>query len=147
MDERYRRTYKTLYSLIVEPPPEPVVVEEWFGPMEQPPGPLYGQIVAGAIDDAERRRRDGARLREDAKALLALNFVNLVLLPLAAGGEDIGLVQQYVRDDTAMLVAESEVDRTTRVPEVTGHAVIDALSQNWRGLRISRFRLWERSNE
>jgi hypothetical protein len=146
MDERFRAIYEAIYAQTVQPP-EPQVRIEGFERFGQPPGPVFGPSMQEAIADAERLRVDGARLREDAKALLAMNFTNLVFLPLAVGGEDIAVVENDVRRDTAMLVAESEVDRSRRVPEITGHAVIDALSHNWAALRISRFRLWERSGE
>jgi hypothetical protein len=82
-------------------------------------------------------------LREDAKALLAVNFRDLVLLPLFAGGlVNTGGLQQDVAKDMTMLVSDANVDGSKGAPEISGHGIIDSLSKNWGSLRISRLNLW-----
>ncbi len=145
MDEQYREIYESIFRLVVQPEadsPEARLLVDRFGEA----APVFGRAVESALDEAERERGDGARLREDAKALLAVNFRDLVFVPLSAAGHNTAQVEEDVRRDTAMLVLEAAADREQRVPEITGHAVIDALSRNWGGLRISRYNLWERSS-
>jgi hypothetical protein len=109
------------------------------------PGPFIDQALA----TSERRRRDAARLREDAKALLAVNFRDLVFGPLLAGGRVLPEeVSEVVERDIETLVVEAQPELTGRVgPEISGHAIIDSLSRNWRNLGLSRFNLWEHTDE
>ena len=76
MDEQYREIYESIFRLVVQPEadsPEARLLVDRFGEA----APVFGRAVESALDEAERERGDGARLREDAKALLAVNFRDL----------------------------------------------------------------------
>jgi hypothetical protein len=146
MDERYRQIYDVIYSdWVREPEPETLnLYFEQFG--HRPPDMPVGSLIDDAVTLSARQRKDGAQLREDAKALLAVNFLNLVFVPLVAGGVSGEEVGEDVRRDMSMLVSDADAGQSTvTAPEITGHAVIDSVSRNWGNLRISRFNLWERS--
>jgi hypothetical protein len=147
MDERYRQIYGVIYSTRVREAGRFIQGEyfERFGQGRPELG--LGPIIDNAITLSERQRGDGARLREDAKALLAVNFHDLVFVPLVVGGVPSEEVDDDVQRDMKMLVTEAEADRSTLAdPEISGHAIIDSLSRNWGNLRISRYNLWERSS-
>ena len=144
MDERYRAIYDAIYGARItgEFPPELFTAVEANRPLLDTAG-----RVGAAIDEAERQLPEGGSFRPDARALLALNFIDLVTVPLLAGGA----VPDYeifddVRADIAMLASRARTDGE-RPGEISGHAIVDSLSQNWSELRISRFRLWEREYE
>lgn len=101
--------------------------------------------VRSAISRSERLRdaRDGARLREDAKALLAVNFQELVLVPLlAAERVPSNEIREAVSHDIQLLVSRAEAS-SAPAPEISGHRIIDSLSRNWGRLSLSSFNLWE----
>lgn len=144
MDERYRELYAAIY--VGRTTPELGSVERlspfWLRP------PLWDPFVAEAtrdvIESAEREAAGNRRLREDARALLAVNMQDLIVLPLQLGGRvSVEEVIADVREDAKLLVAESR-SASPEEPEISGHEIVDSLSRNWGRLRVSRFRLWER---
>jgi hypothetical protein len=142
MDERYRPIYEAIYTRRIA---APLGDEDQAGYVWQfrlaPPDARFGRTIDTAISRAEERL--GASLREDAKALLAVNFSDLVVLPLVAGGSDLQELQRDVRTDIAMLVSEATAEQDRGRSEITGHSIIDSLNRNWGNLRVSRFNLWE----
>jgi hypothetical protein len=137
MDERFRPIYGEIYSARTAPDEvraENLTLREGDA-----------TLIRDAIESAEREEPRGRRLREDAKAFLAVNFQDLVIEPLRRAGVAASRVElsSDVRHDVALLVAEAESDSAG--PEISGHGVVDSLSRNWSDLRISRYRLWERA--
>jgi hypothetical protein len=150
MDELYRQAYEGIYAARVQEPARLRAYFEQFGP-RTPDYRQLGAVIEESLTRAERARQrlDGALVRDDAKALLAVNFQDLVFVPLLAGGRvPNGVLRDDVQQDIEMLVSEAEASRNrtpSRRPgaEVTGHGIIDSLSRNWENMRISRFNLWE----
>jgi hypothetical protein len=146
MDNRYRSIYGAIYLSRTLPPEDAgrlgaAGLWQWDYPRRVTPDTDAMDRLGQAIDGADR---PGRRLREDAKALLAVNFSDLVITPLTVGSQiSTGELSEDVDADIAMLAAEAKVEPETG--EVSGHAVIDALSNNWSNLRVGRFRLWEQS--
>lgn len=141
MDDRYREIYASIYSARTEQyggfePRLPLYVG-----VAGPQGSIWREVVRESINAAERAI--SIPLREDGKALLAVNFEELVILPLALGGR-IGDPELFsdVREDIGMLVRDAAV-RAGDSGEVSAHKVIDALSDNWPNLRTNRFSLWD----
>jgi hypothetical protein len=162
MDERYRQLYEAIYDSAVRGEGPFVRFRRYFifppegGPERLgEPERFGGPLIERAVQNSEEERGDGARLRQDAKALLAVNFEELVLLPLLVGGlvrED--EIADVVQRDIATLVSRAEPERVSRTGleisgrlEISGHAVIDSLSRNWGDLGLSRINLWEHSDE
>lgn len=145
MDPRYRDIYATIYvSRTAGPPFGRFLGYGPEGPRWRRAGPPVGDAVRDAIEQAAERH---GRIREDAKALLAVNFQDLVLLPLdQAGRVPLREVLRDVNEDISMLVGNAAEIGEPDEQGISGHAVIDALSRTWDRLRISRFRLWERSS-
>jgi ribosomal protein L14 len=151
MDERYRQIYEGIYAAWVGESARfgetaRFTRAEYFNRVSQfgaDLGPTVEQAIARS--EQQRRRRDGAGLREDAKALLAVNFRDLVVVPLVAGGRvSTDQIRADVGEDVAMLVKEAEPDRSDpNALEITGHAIIESLSRNWGKLKIGRYNLWE----
>jgi hypothetical protein len=141
MDERYREIYGAIYASRTTPEAEPF--DRPYPPYW--PGPPPWEEIGDAVETAEREGAGQRRLREDGKALLALNFQDLVMLPLRLGGRiSDGQLLQDVRDDMRMLVADA-VEAGDRTDDISAHELVDSLSRNWSRLRIGRYRLWERS--
>jgi hypothetical protein len=155
MDERYRSIYADIYTgrtaglrdnaTLVDP------AFQWTRYARAALDPVAARTVRAGIEGAESTRR---RLREDAKALLAVNFEDLILVPLRLGGQlpegeladpSAGLADD-IKSDIAMLTSSARADVSPAgVGEISGHAIIDSLSDNWSQLRVSRFNLWENS--
>src|SRR3954468_11836259 len=108
MDDSFRRVYAEIYSYRTRS-----ALEERSGRLDnllrgpRLEGGSLAAVVAEAIEDAARRLPPPLRLREDAKALLAVNFEDLVVVPLVIGG---GMPPTELRDDVtvdiSMLVQE-----------------------------------------
>jgi hypothetical protein len=94
------------------------------------------------------RGTKGSASARDAKALLAVNFQDMVASPLLLHGVPPGEVGDALTEDIARLAraASTETDELDNAG-VSGRAVIDALSRNWSELRISQYRMWDRSDE
>src|SRR3954466_14258305 len=89
MDERYRTIYGAIYDVRTGTPSSglrrlPAPLRAWarLGPADE----QLGTTIRDAIESAEGALPRNRRLREDAKALLAVNFQELVLIPLRLGG-------------------------------------------------------------
>jgi hypothetical protein len=141
MDARYRDIYTAVYvnrtgrfSIEEFPPWEPYMYRAswWLESRE---------AVRNAIESSEQYH---GRLREDAKALLAVNFQDMVFLPLGIGGRvEFNTAVEYIAGDISTIVGAAVEDRRGENEEISGHAVINALSRSWDRLGISRFELWE----
>lgn len=89
-----------------------------------------GGLARDAIELAEHQVPPGSSLREDAKALLAVNLQAMVIVPLRLGGRvSDSELAEAVRSDAAMLVGGASFDETTE-SQVSAHRIIDSLSEN-----------------
>ena len=143
MEERYREIYSEIYDARIGEVAPSQRSENFMRPDRFSDDLIL--VVRSAISRSERLRaeRDGAQLREDAKALLAVNFQELVLVPLlAAERVPSNEIRRAVSQDIQLLVSRAEAS-SAPVPEISGHGIIDSLSRNWGRLRLSRFNLWE----
>jgi hypothetical protein len=150
MDNRYRASYAEIYRArtTVRPRKQFGVAfgEKQFGvAFGEKLGrrdPNWSTVIADAIDAAEGEITP-ISIREDGKALLAVNFEDLVLLPLFLGGATLDTeLFDDVREDILMLV-KNAAEVSIGDDHISGHKLIDSLSRNWENLRISRFALWE----
>jgi hypothetical protein len=135
MDERFRETYAAIYDSITRE-----TADEAFAVL---PGAVPGGSIRDYIETASDELGP-LRLREDAKAFLAVNFQGLVAVPLLNGGVPLSLVQSEIRRDIALL-AGSASDAIGPVPdsEISAHQVINGLTRNWERLKTLRHGLWE----
>jgi hypothetical protein len=143
MEERYRGIYSEIYDARTGDG-TPLLQSETFVRLRRFSDDLIPG-VRSAISRSGRLRdvRDGARLREDAKALLAVNFQELVLVPLlAAERVRSNEIREAVSHDIQLLVSRAEAS-SAPAPEISGHRIIDSLSRNWGRLSLSSFNLWE----
>ena len=104
----------------------------------------YYSRFAEIIEAADQNRASGfsgARLRDDAKAFLLGNLVSMIALPVAEGGKiSEAELSEALRHDVSLLVSEAKADSEN---EISGHAIIDALSSNWNRLRTTALNVWE----
>ncbi len=138
MDERYRPIYQDLYAARTEQ----ISSERLQSIYAEAVIPFSASVIRYAIGRSEREAMRS--LREDAKALLAVNFEDLVVYPLLSSGEvDRSRLNADVTSDIRMLVSaasnEMDVEFADR-HEITARNVIDALSKNWANLllRVTR---------
>src|SRR5262249_50081919 len=100
MDARYRQIYELIYLARTSSEPEPhylLYLSDRRTSSADPVGGPARHELRSAIEEAQSP--PGRGLREDAKALLAVNFQELVMLPLGAGGVSQSEVQQSVASD------------------------------------------------
>jgi hypothetical protein len=95
------------------------------------------------IESAEKRLRSDTpqrvSCRPDAKLLLLVNFLNLIALPIQFAERRLEL-REAVEHDIMLLMTAAKADDNG---EISAHAIVDALSQNWRRLRVSDFKIWD----
>jgi hypothetical protein len=143
MDDRYRPIYENVYRARTDPS-EALAVWEAFRPDEARD---VGTFVRTAIEASERDGDERTRrLREDAKAFLAVNFEDLIIYPLTAEGDiDGDRLQSDVTKDIQMLVSEasSRVHPNSPDREISARHVVDALSSNWSRLAVAHHGVWE----
>jgi hypothetical protein len=141
MDERYREIYGAIYEAFTFTGADAAELRL----PEVPPDERtrWADTIRSAVETAQDLA--GQRLREDAKALLAVNFLNLVVFPLGVADRITGQLEADVHKDIVMLVqhAAAEANSATQGVEISGHRIMDSLSRNWDRLRISRWQLWE----
>lgn len=132
MDERFRESYAAIYDELTR---RPGPIEDVSGPLRPTPSTIrdYIETASASLPDRE--------LREDAKAFLAVNFSQLIVAPLLAGGERAVEVGDDVRSDIALLVEDASA--RSQEAQVSAHQVVDALSKSWGRLQIARYGLWE----
>jgi hypothetical protein len=138
MDERYREIYAAIYvGRVTGDPEREWLLPEWYLP---PRGrDAAREAIRSAIGTAEEHFP--GRVREDAKALLALNFHDLVVTPLHLGARvEPETVLPAVQADIDLLIGRAAARNALNDREISGHAIVDSLSQNWSELRVSEFR-------
>jgi hypothetical protein len=135
VDEAYQEIYDDIYTQRVR----------GFPAAFSPP-PIGPQTVADSIEAAdESLLSEGRHLRSDAKAFLAVNFQDLIVVPvMARGAASISEIRDDVGHDIKLLTTRAEPsERTALVAGISAHGIIDALARSWSDLRIGRYRLWE----
>ena len=143
MDEIYRDIYSRIYdSARIEPNEELQLNSYW---MNQPlNSPLDAGTIRSMIDAAERETFAGKtqRLRPDAKVFLLINLLQMVAVPVLASGKGRNLeLGRLLFDDTITLVRRA-ADQA-KGQEVSSHAVLTAVANNWQKLKLSDLKLWE----
>ena len=96
--------------------------------------------IRDAIEAAAKKLAEqGARLREDAKYFLLVNFTEMVVKPLRKANPEKRL-QDALNHDLKLLldVAAQAVHKA----EISGHAVVDALSKAWSDLEVNHLEIW-----
>jgi hypothetical protein len=155
MDAEYRDVFEAMYTRRISPSIPPPG-REFLLFFSHPPG-QDELIVRHAIDEADAglfqsRRR---RLRADAKYFLLLNFMQMVFAPVRLRGRDVTaeLTSSLVADIN-LVVNEAASQQQIRErdlglsglaaeqPDVSGHAVLEAVSNSWNDLKLSSFRIW-----
>ena len=98
--------------------------------------------VSEAIDAANALlRAEGQSLREDAVQLLRVNLIEMVVAPLySVDRDELRSVLGDFRSDVGRIALAA--GRVSDSPEVSGHAVIDAVSRQWSSLRMMRPDVW-----
>jgi hypothetical protein len=142
MDDVYREIYQEIYD--ARTGPEATRGQRAaFGRMTLRDD--HASMVRRAIEAADEELSvRGRRLREDAKALLAINFQDIVVLPLMAAPliEDSG-IGEVVRGDVRTIALAAARQETGLHEELSSHAVINGLAESWSELLVSRFGVWE----
>jgi hypothetical protein len=96
------------------------------------------QEIRVRIDNAIDELYLSERIRPDAKLYLLVNFHRLVVMPLLEGGsfstdEDF----DYLSDDVGILLRRArDLADSREAEEISGHLMVDALSEVWDELRL-----------
>jgi hypothetical protein len=140
MDPVYREIFAQLYYSAYREPVFYPFAERWEYQ-------IFPQVswVRRAIDEIEIELASERklRLRADAKFLLLINLSEMIMRPVLAGGRvRFEEFQVAVRDDINLLITDAASQRGEE-PEISGHALIDALSRNWRKLKLTDLKIWE----
>jgi hypothetical protein len=147
VDDRYREIYGALYVARTSDVGDTFGLRSIGGSRKSAESREWGDTVRNAVEAAQVSAR--RRLREDAKALLAVNFLDLVVQPLIVGGKRNYQLPEDVHADIVMLATDvsEQANRSdtaeTADSEISAHEIIDSLSRNWERLQISRWQLWE----
>jgi hypothetical protein len=153
MDEVYRDIYLQLYSSSQLD----VGQKREFDPnlyLQTRRTELDAETLRQMIDSAERETfaeptigviftpYAGRRLRPDAKLFLLINFLQMIVLPvsLSERGSNVDL-RRILFADTVTLLKQSADETNER--DVSSHAVLKALTKNWKKLNFSALKLWE----
>lgn len=135
MDERYRGIYKDLY----------------YGRIEgRAPEYDHVKVVRNSIEAASEwvRKMRKVEVREDAKHFLLINTVDMIAIPISmAQGLPPDPSLYLAIDHDVVLLLDSAAGRAgieiERPREVSAHRIVDALSRNWKKLRLSSFQIWD----
>jgi hypothetical protein len=96
------------------------------------------QEIRVRIDNAIDELYLSERIRPDAKLYLLVNFHRLVVMPLLEGGSfrsDEGF--DYLSDDVGILLRRArDLADSREAEEISGHLMVDALSEVWDELRL-----------
>jgi hypothetical protein len=105
--------------------------------------------VRRAIDSANSTsvRSGGPELRPDAKYILLVNMMEMVIRPLEALAEESPyLLSDDLETDvlTIVKIAAAQATRGTdaAIGSLSAHSLVDALATSWNELRLSKISLW-----
>jgi hypothetical protein len=101
------------------------------------------RLVDDAITEitSELGLRD--RLRSDARFFLLVNLHQMVLLPLSYSEQmprPRASLEKDIRDDIRTILETAGEQSNQR--EISGHIVINVLSNVWKDLRVTKLNLW-----
>jgi hypothetical protein len=136
MDEAYQEYYRAAFQQFAEWP-------EAFRAELPPYFEEASAIYSGIEAIAERLPAEtGKTLRADARLLLLINAWQMVLQPILEVRErQPGVVVGEVLADIELVVARAA--EAPHIEEISGHRIVDALSDSWDQLRIGAWGLWE----
>ena len=102
-------------------------------------------LVNDALEEAVKEMNLDDQLRPDARFFLLINLHQMVLLPLSYAKQLPApeLMAEIIRHDvrTVLEIARSRLKQADR-HEISGHMIVDALSEVWQKLRVTEFELW-----
>lgn len=140
MDREFKNIYSALYSLPSNYPPRAI---------RSPQSPLYFEeelVIRSAIEHAETGLSErGQRLRADARYFLLVNISEMIILPIQMRGNiPMGIINDMLRDDVNSIVnAAVRIEpEARRFPEISGHAVLEAIATTWKNLKLTELRVW-----
>ena len=123
MDQTNRKTYAELYKTYPSPAADVAWVRETINRV-------------GFAFAAEKE----ILLREDAKYFLLINFTEMIAYPLR-DRIDHGRLMQALDHDLRLLL-NSIAFKVRPKHEISGHAIIDALSKSWKEMDVMKLGLW-----
>lgn len=142
MDESYYRYFESAFETASEDAEPPHAGREWL-PMRRNARRVVTAQVQQAIRGADAAlEENGRRLRPDARWFLLLVFSELMAQPVIAVRPDVPeeVLAQLAADVQTVALAAGE---RTYEHEVSSHVIVDALSQRWDDLELTRARWWE----
>ena len=124
MERRFHDIYDNLYS-------------EYGNELGSAQAELAQQIRV-RIDNAIDELYLSERIRPDAKLYLLVNFHRLVVMPLIEGGSiSTDEVFGYLSNDVGILLRRArDLADSREAEEISGHLMVDALSDVWDELRL-----------
>ncbi len=104
-------------------------------------GPAQAELpreIRARIDNAIDELYLSERIRPDAKLYLLVNFHRLVVMPLIEDGSiSMDEVFGYLSDDVGILLRRArDLADSREAEEISGHLMVDALSDVWDELRL-----------
>jgi predicted anti-sigma-YlaC factor YlaD len=110
---------------------------------------FYPEARGERLADTERLKEiidsktklHNANLRSDARYLLSVLFLQMVLMPVAMARR-VGMEQVWesIGDDTDTLM-ETLANQSHRT-QISGHMMLNTITSNWSRLRTTNFRIW-----
>jgi hypothetical protein len=100
--------------------------------------------VRDVIDEVVRTYKDLV-VRADAKFFLLINFVEMIAIPLSKAAKmEREKLEFELRHDLMLILdtARQELTRAERKLEVSGHAIVSAVSKLWSDLELMRPNFW-----
>jgi hypothetical protein len=112
--------------------------------MEQALAQDAKQVIEEAIDEPNLSEI----VRPDAKHFLLVNFHQFILTPAYLSSENLGIkgdqVLHSLRTDVrTILRASEELARQRETGEISGHIVLDSISNSWGVLKSTFYEFWD----
>ncbi|HLJ86127.1 MAG TPA: hypothetical protein VKZ53_04850 [Candidatus Angelobacter sp.] len=146
MDQAYEKIFSRLYSS-----PFKSAIALSTGRLGLLPSPNFRKRVrdiTSSIEEAanELEKTEKKKLRSDAKYFLFINMAHMLEIPLEMHGETNEYTAQKMKDDIKTVVkAAAALQNADEPKQVSGHRIIEALSQKWSMLHLSSLRIWGKS--
>jgi len=130
MDDSYNVAYEQLYKRLA--------AQVNFYPEARTTG-TDAERLKTIIEDSEQSQH--AKLRSDARYLLSVLLLQMIVMPVAiVRPSTMDEVWASIEEDVKVLVSRAR--RRTSNDNITGHAMLDTISESWSRLRTTNFRLW-----
>ena len=99
------------------------------------------RVVLDACEHAMARTETRDAMRPDAKHLLLINLHQMIASPIAlSGGRYKMPIQEILRNDAELIIRAAKESAYNE--EISGHAIISAISNIWEKLKSSRLEIW-----